>query len=64
VISSSFGEVTGLEVYKGSANMTPTLRRVYGVQAVIEYAPDTPSGYMIVTAFPTSNVNAFPGVTQ
>jgi hypothetical protein len=64
VVSATFSSPTGIEAYKADARTAPIVQTVYGVQVVIQHAPDTREGFVVVTAFPTSNVKSFPGVTQ
>lgn len=53
-ITSDFGSITGFEAYRTTqrASSPIRLRRTFGVGTVIEYAPDMPDGFVIITSYP------------
>jgi SPP1 gp7 family putative phage head morphogenesis protein len=53
-ITSDFSSVTGFEAYRTTqrASSPIRLRQTFGVGTVIEYAPDMPDGFIIITSYP------------
>ncbi|MFD3188658.1 phage minor head protein [Sedimentitalea sp. HM32M-2] len=53
-IISNFSSVTGFEAYRTTqrASSPIRLRQTFGVGTVIEYAPDMPDGFVIITSYP------------
>lgn len=53
-ITSDFGSVTGFEAYRTAqrASSPIRLRQTFGVGSVIEYDPDMPDGFIIITSYP------------
>jgi SPP1 gp7 family putative phage head morphogenesis protein len=56
-ITSNFSEVTGIEAFRtGQRASAPIiLRQTFGVGTVIEYAPDMPHGFIIITSYPRND---------
>ena len=53
-ITSDFESMTGFEAYRTTrrASSPIQLRQTFGVGTVIEYAPDMPDGFIIITSYP------------
>lgn len=53
-ITSDFGSITGFEAYRTTqrASSPVRLRQTSGVGSVIEYAPNMPDGFIIITSYP------------
>jgi len=53
-ITSDFGSITGFEAYRTTqrASSPIRLRQTFGVGTVIEYDPDMPDGFIIITSYP------------
>lgn len=53
-ITSDFGSITGFVAYRTTqrASSPLQLRQTFGVGSVIEYAPDMPDGFIIITSYP------------
>ena len=56
-ITSDFTSVTGIEAYRtGPRESAPVvMRQTFGVGTVIEYAPDMPNGFIIITSYPRND---------
>lgn len=56
-VTSTFGSVTGVEAFRTSARASApvVLRETTGVGTVIEYAPDMPNGFIIITSYPRND---------
>jgi len=56
-ITSEFASVTGIEAYRtGPRESAPVvIRQTFGVATVIEYAPDMPNGFIIITSYPRND---------
>lgn len=56
-IESEFSSITGIEVFRtGPSESAPVVvRQTYGVGTVIEYAPDMPNGFIIITSYPRND---------
>lgn len=56
-ITSEFSSVTGVEAYRtGPRESAPVvIRQTFGVATVIEYAPDMPNGFIIITSYPRND---------
>ncbi|MBV9634179.1 MAG: phage portal protein [Methylobacteriaceae bacterium] len=51
-LNKRFGYPTGKEAVWEDVNSGPYMQRTYNVRVIIDYAPDTPRGYLVRTAFP------------
>ncbi|WP_322893908.1 MULTISPECIES: phage minor head protein [unclassified Yoonia] len=53
-ITSDFSSVTGFEAYRTTQRASSPIgvRQTFGVGTVIEYAPDMPDGFIIITSYP------------
>lgn len=53
-ITSDFASVTGIEAFRTGprASAPIVVRQTFGVGTVIEYAPDMPNGFIIITSYP------------
>jgi hypothetical protein len=51
---SVFSFVTGIEAFRtGPRESAPVvIRQTFGVATVIQYAPDMPNGFIIITSYP------------
>ena len=56
-ITSDFASVTGIEAYRtGPRESAPVvIRQTFGVGTFIEYAPDMPNGFIIITSYPRND---------
>jgi hypothetical protein len=56
-ISSDFASVTGMEAFRTGprASAPIVVRQTFGVSTVIEYAPDMPNGFIIITSYPRND---------
>jgi SPP1 gp7 family putative phage head morphogenesis protein len=56
-ITSTFSSATGIEAYRtGPRASAPVIvRPTFGVGTVIEYAPDMPNGFIIITSYPRND---------
>ncbi|MHC0054840.1 RNase A-like domain-containing protein [Actibacterium sp. D379-3] len=56
-ITSAFSSATGIEAYRTgpSASAPVIVRPTFGVGTVIEYAPDMPNGFIIITSYPRND---------
>ena len=56
-IESEFSSVTGIEAFRtGDSESAPiVVRQTFGVGTLIEYAPDMPSGFIIITSYPRND---------
>jgi SPP1 gp7 family putative phage head morphogenesis protein len=56
-IESEFSSVTGIEAFRtGPSESAPiVVRQTFGVGTVIEYAPDMPNGFIIITSYPRND---------
>lgn len=56
-ISSDFASVTGIEAFRTGprASAPVVVRKTFGVSTVIEYAPDMPNGFIIITSYPRND---------
>jgi SPP1 gp7 family putative phage head morphogenesis protein len=56
-ITSTFSSATGIEAYRtGPTASAPVIvRPTFGVGTVIEYAPDMPNGFIIITSYPRND---------
>ena len=50
-------QVTGIEAFRtGPRESAPVvIRQTFGVATVIEYAPDMPNGFVIITSYPRND---------
>ena len=56
-VTSVFGSVTGIEAFRtGPRESAPVvIRQTFGVATVIQYAPDMPNGFIIITSYPRND---------
>jgi hypothetical protein len=53
-VSAVFGSATGREAYANTTNQSVRMRTTFGVGVWVQYAPEIPKGYVVVTAYPRS----------
>lgn len=56
-LTSVFASVTGIEAFRtGPRESAPVvIRQTFGVATVIQYAPDMPNGFIIITSYPRND---------
>ncbi len=56
-LTSEFASVTGIEAFRtGPRESAPVvIRQTFGVATLIQYAPDMPNGFIIITSYPRND---------